>query len=147
MDIWAGVGEMCGGEGSVSFLRTRIEEVGERGGGCGVFGGVEMEVGMEMEVDVEMDVEVERGLDGDEGGDEVKAKGEAGESMGAEAMNDKRSTICVNGTELLKTPGANEVCGRQKVRRSSRKRGPVQLRPYALERETWRRKVRAGRGE
>ena len=69
----------------------------------------------------------------------------------ADTMGDEQilhSTAQVGIPHESDLPVANEVCGAGKPeRRNLRNRSPIQLHPYALEREVYRRTVKVGRVE
>lgn len=71
--------------------------------------------------------------------------GSTGSGDGRKAF--PRSTAPVDRLDLaVSAAGTNdEACGSQQATRQLRDRKPIQLRPYALEREVYCRKVKAGR--
>lgn len=120
------------GEAPLSFLRTKIE-VGRRsdGDGHGAAAGLDREMGLKSESE-------DRAGESDQGYD-------IGDTMGDEQIPNSTAQVDIPNEPDL--PVANEVCEARKPRRSLRNRSPIQLHPYALEREVYRRTVKVERVE
>ena len=70
--------------------------------------------------------------------------GNAGKGEVKGAVGEERAAAHVSWSEPLVV---NEVCYPRKDVRNLRDRNPIQLRPYALEREVYRQRVKRGRVE
>lgn len=120
-----------------SFLRTKI---GGRKGASGVSNFV-TDIGMRVSSG-DAEVNVEKAMVEE---DEEKEEEEEDTMGDDEQIPDP--TGCVDVPNQPESAFANEGCEPQTAMSNLRNRSPIQLHPYALEREVYRHTVKAGRAE
>ena len=126
----------------VSFLRARS------GGGDGAVGGDVDEDGDDDEGgDGDGDVGVDVYYDVDEEMLGLQREAELGKFAGEDEVGDgvENERVCGDMTNVRESSvPQNEACESKKAGRDLRKRSSIQVRPYAIEREVYRLRVRGG---